>query len=222
MLKNLKKITYNFLLVLFSVSSLEKIVAQEALSKSVASIIVDQDNCRVKGELTFISSPSKLKQVSLVDGGHGSLSKKLVMIFQSLQAFSFTTKRTQAGNIIHNLIFDGLNEQNCDFSALNKSLACMTLDADQVPALKKVSIKPIARASSRGYASRLQVLFQHDPTEVFVKISQGAGEDVVEIEVFDQRRLKQVARANNTTLKYATATSGLRDSFSGNNWLLRL
>lgn len=184
------------------------------------SIILDQHNKRLPSGIVPEAGQSKLETISIMQDKAGTLSKKMVLSFQTLQGFFYKTKKTATGEIMHSLVFEGVDEKGCDFNKLGQMLSQMTLKQKNRPAFKRFSLRP---SVTHNRIPQLQMLLEHDPAKVCVKISQAAGQEKVEIEIFDRSLLQQVAYTGNSTIKHATHAANpgsLLSNFSG-NFLLR-
>lgn len=190
-----------------------------------SNMILDQHNKPLSFGAVPEAGQSRLKKVRIMQDGAGTLSKKIVLSFQVLQGFSYKTKKTLTGKIIHSLVFEGVDEKCCDFNKLGQMLTQMTLKQKDRPAFERFSLRPsVKKQGAHNYLPQLQMLVEHDPAKVCVKISQAAGQEEVEIEIFDRSLLQQVAYTGNSTIKHATHVANpgsLLSNFSG-NFLLRV
>lgn len=197
---------------------------KKAVARPERRIILDQNRKILAPGIVPAAGVSQLKGIQLVQTEENSLSKKMILNFAKLKGFASSSKKTAAGTIIHSLRFDGLDENDCDFSKLGQALTQLTLQNGTIPAFSRFSLKPsVKNLRSEDCVPQLEFLLEHDPKQVFVIISQAAGQDTVEIEVYELSHLKKVACAKNSAIKYAINSinpTEIAANFSG-NYLVR-
>lgn len=170
-----------------------------------SEIILDHNNKKIPSGYAKLKGETLMSSIDMVEAKSGSsFSKKLVLKFNRLKGFQSSSKQAKGGKVIHELVFDGLDDKGFDLGRLRQGLAKMTLYEAGSPAFERFSIKPIGRKTGdRSYIPQLRLLIESSPEKVFVKVGQEAGVREVEIEVFDKSRLKKIASHNNSNLKYA-------------------
>lgn len=200
----LEKVAGVFCRVLLLTAVWTGLEADQEAKNALEQIVVDQNNKKIPSGYAKLKGETKLSSIDLTENSKTNFSKKLVLKFAKLKGFQSSSKQVKNGKMIHELVFDGLDEGGFDLGRLRQGLAKMAMQETQLPAFERFSIKPIGRKTGdRSYIPQLRLLIETNPERVFVKVGQEDGTREVGIEVFDKKRLQKAASQNSSHLKYA-------------------